>query len=217
MAWHSIGRLPPRRIRETWRHFTDIDHELIAVSGIYADREAEGFLLLVEGGTHDFEHCHPTVFRKLEECCLFFIRRAHRDRVPVGYLPDMEFFVQVGNRTLRYVDGLNEPQSAVLDQAHRVEGCLERPWPVVDVALLMPADDRCPRIDAENVSDSVVGPLHLHTRVARFRPPLSRLDLGGVKDALTAAESGLGIVGQCGHEWIDFFDDKRPLAGAGLD
>src|ERR1017187_284314 len=199
-------------MRDVGRNKADLHEELIPISRIGGHRQPERSAGLIEGCPVGLEYRNAAVVGQLEECRLGSVRRAHGDLlVPAGLL-DAQLFLEVTNYPLLNVRGLNEPRSALLDEAHRVEGGLQRPRGVVNEALLMPTDNRRAFGELELAGYHVRGQLDLYPRQAGLRLAAMQRHLRKVAHPVAF----LPRARQDRDKKVDLIDDEGSLTRARL-
>src|SRR5689334_21599138 len=180
------------------RHVSDVYHELIPVSRKYAHGQPHGSASMVER------------------------RPEYLEDPDAAILTQAEFVVQVLNRAVFNIRSLDELCGALQDKAHRIEGCLQGPWKVIDIAPLVPADDRGTLGDLEGERDAAGRLLDLDLRIGAA--DVSRLPLRGLTVGILAVYRGdiapwrcLGVGVQGSDERVDLPYHEGALTWAALD
>ena len=112
---------------------------------------------------------------------------------------------------------IDQPGGAPGDELHRVEGGLQGPGDVVDVALLVPADDLGSPRYPQPLGDHFGRGLHLDPRRGHARLAVLGADLGQVGGPLAHADPDRRVHREHGDERIHLHGDERSLTGPGLD
>src|SRR5215472_2814319 len=103
------------------RDISNVDEELVAVSGAYGDRQPHGLSVTVEGGPENFVHGNPAIRRQLEELRFDGVRRTDGNPVAITDLLDVEGLGQVLDGSFLDVAGAPELLRSALGELHRVK------------------------------------------------------------------------------------------------